>query len=464
MSTATHAIAPKQRVLNKEETLNSFNGWKDNLIFILSQNKDFSPFLAPDSSWLKASASDTRGLTDDPNSVAEAVRKTAVQKSQILNLLLGQIANYATCISRNQIVKNSTSLGEVWSRIREHYGFHSTGAHFLSLSNIKLQPGERYEDLYQRLYTFFDDNLLTSGSTIKHHDSTATSDEQMSVSVENVIVYLWLERIHVGLPALVQQRYGTELRNKTLSSLKSEISQALNSLLNELKQEDSRILRTYPSRSNSPSISNRNQSKKICCLCQAARRPNAETHFLSQCKFLPEPDKRRMLKFRKLELLEEDDNDEIPEETESFDTIDSPLFIDKPAPVVSRRVTTRRSPYINCFYLHIPARICLDTGAESSLISERYARYCSMNILPSKQGALQADVDTPLEIVGEVKNVKVTRGSHSFQFDALVTKNDIGDIIAGEPFLEANDVAIRPSKKQIIIKGRDIIPYNDEQL
>ena len=131
MSTATHAIAPKQRVLNKEETLNSFNGWKDNLIFILSQNKDFSPFLASDSSWLKASASDTRGLTDDPNSVAEAVRKTAVQKSQILNLLLGQIANYATCISRNQIVKNSTSLGEVWSRIREHYGFHSTGAHFI---------------------------------------------------------------------------------------------------------------------------------------------------------------------------------------------------------------------------------------------------------------------------------------------------------------------------------------------
>ena len=48
-----------------------------------------------------------------------------------------------------------------------------------------------------------------------------------------------------------------------------------------------------------------------------------------------------------------------------------------------------------------------------------------------------------------------------FILDALVTENDFGDIIAGEPFLERNDVAVRASRKQIIIRGRDIVPYDN---
>ena len=116
---------------------------------------------------------------------------------------------------------------------------------------------------------------------------------------------LWLERIHAGLPALIKQRYGSELRNKTLASIKSEISLALDSLLEELKAtDDSRVLRIQPSRrsnrssndnrnssssrySNKPSSSSSSNSSRYCCLCRTANRPGFETHFLSQCKFLP---------------------------------------------------------------------------------------------------------------------------------------------------------------------------------
>ena len=75
-------------------------------------------------------------------------------------------------------------------------------------------------------------------------------------------------------------------------------------------------------------------------------------------------------------------------------------------------------------------------------------------------GATQADQQTSLAVVGEVKNVQLSYGKHTFKLQALVTENDIGDILAGEPFLEENDIAIRPFKKQIIIRGRDIIPYD----
>ena len=115
---------------------------------------------------------------------------------------------------------------------------------------------------------------------------------------------LWLERIHVKLPALVKQRYGTELRNKTLASIKPEISQALSSLLTELSssEESSRILRAQGfqkrrgggfQRNNynndrgasyaprRPDNYPRQQSKnKYCCLCRTANRAGYDTHYL----------------------------------------------------------------------------------------------------------------------------------------------------------------------------------------
>ena len=134
------------------------------------------------------------------------------------------------------------------------------------------------------------------------------------------------------------------------------------------------------------------------------------------------------------------------EEEEICDTMDNSLFIDNPTPSVLRRVMTQKSPRMSCFYNHYPAQVCLDSGSESSLISEKFATTAGIPILPQmiRQGAVQADSSSQLDIVGEVKNVKIRRGSHVFNLDALVTRNDIGDIIAGEPFLELNDIALRP--------------------
>ena len=463
---AARNVAPKQEKLGSVETLNSFNAWKDNLLYTLSLTTDFASFLVDGATWGLDTAAN-RGFVDDGTEVTDAAQRvTAVQKAARLRLMLGQIANYATIISRNQIVGKCTSLKEIWSKIREYYGFQCTGSRFLSLTALKLKPSERPEELYQRLVSFFDDNLITTTGLL-HHGVHLAADEAVTPTVENTIVLLWLERIHIGLPGLVQQKYGAELRNKSLASLKSEISLALQSLLNELEStEDSRILRAQVSRFNKfPSSSfnnrsqqNRNSSTRKCCLCEAANRPGADTHFLSQCRYLPEGDKKRFSKIRNIEV----DSDEEDFDEEVIDTRDCSALIDDPIQAITRRVRTRKSPFLNCMYLHFPARVCLDSGAESNLISYRFAKITSMVIDPSRQGAVQADERTPLQIIGEVKNIKISCGSHVFSFDALVTKTDVGDIIGGEPFLEDNDVALRPAKKQIIIKGRDIIPYQGE--
>ena len=226
--------APKQWRLTTEETLTSFTNWKENLIYTLSQDENFNTFLVNDTiTWNDSDTAD-RGFTDDPGTVDAARRRTKATKAKHLELMLGQVANFANIISRHQIVNESTSMRSIWDMIREHYGFHTTGSRFLDLSDIRLLPGEKPADLYQRLVSFFTDNLFVRSSNLTHKGRNPTTDEKLSVSLQNTIVVLWLERLHVGLPGLIKQRYGSELRNKTLASIKPEISQALDSLLDEL--------------------------------------------------------------------------------------------------------------------------------------------------------------------------------------------------------------------------------------
>ena len=471
---ATNKIVPKQWNLRTNETLNSFIVWRDNLIYTLSLNEDFACFIVPGVVWTQQSFDEDphRGQLDDDETVT-VNKRTKQMKCIHLNLLLGQIANFCTVISRNQIIKDSTCLNDVWGFIRSHYGFQETGSRFLDLSNIHLEPDERYEALYQRILSFFDDNLMTTSSTLSHHGKGVARDEQRFPTIENTIVLTWLERIHSGLPGLVKQRYGSELRNKTLASLKPEISSALDSLVAELRaSEGTHVLRMQMSRPSSSNYRRDNTSStsykkesstsynnRSCCLCRAAGR-QYNTHYLSQCRFLPESDRKRMnprIRFVDTEVEEEDNACE----SDGDATCDNELFVDAPTPAtLHRRVSTRKSPMINCYYKQFPARMCIDSGAESSLVSERFARYTNMKVERTRQGALQADSRTPLNIIGE-SSFNVKYGHHIFKIEALVTREDIGDIIAGGPCLEQNDIAIRPSKRQIILKGRDIVPYSN---
>ena len=94
---------------------------------------------------------------------------------------------------------------------------------------------------------FIEDNLLTTSSGITHHGEILDVDEELSPSPENLVALTWLRLLHPSLPRLVKQCYGTELRSRTLASVKPEISQALKSLLDELHTSDeSKVLRSVP--------------------------------------------------------------------------------------------------------------------------------------------------------------------------------------------------------------------------
>ena len=453
--------APKQWSLTKEETITSFENWRQNLLYILSLDPNFAPFLADNFVWRKKTADNpNRGLVNDGGDVPEANRRTAVQKNLHLELLLGQIANYCPVISRNSIVKTSTSLADIWQRIRQHYGFQSTGAHFLDLSNIKLLPGEKPEDLYQRIMAFFEDNLLTTECGITHHRAAVQTDEDLTPTLENTVVYLWLHLVNAGLPQLVKQRYGAELRSKSLATLKPEISAALPSLLEELRAiEDTRVLRVGTSPRSFPRTPTQNRqvqkTRKSCILCKTAGRSTYNTHYLQQCVYLPESDKRF---FGRARLVTDEEVEDFAVEDEDLPVLpeqESSALIDN---LTIRRVDVIQSPVLHTYYQHNAVRVTLDTGATTNLVRESFVKGVGLPTVRATQVARQADGVTPMDVVGEV-HCKLTRGRFTFHLDALVVKQLDVDVLAGNPFLTTNDVAVRPAKRQIVIQGTDILTY-----
>jgi hypothetical protein len=371
--------------------------------------------------------------------------------------MLGQLANYCPIIARKSITDQSTSLASIWQKIRLHLQFEKTGAHFLEFDNIKPKPEESPEILFQEITAFIDDNLLTVDSGLTHHGEHLTEDEELSPTVENIIVFQWLKLLHPGLPALVKQRYATELRSRTLASLKPEISTALNSLIDELRtSEEVKVFRAGVAREAGGTRKykehrqrRRQRNNKVCPLCKACKRDF--DHFLSSCPYLPEQDKAYLTKARQIALI----SDEESEQTSDEETQD-------PQPSCSRRVNIKRSPFFKAFHKHHGLLLTLDTGAESNMIKHSVVQRIGATVTKSTQIAFQADGKTPLTILGETR-ITLTRNGQELFLEALVVEDMEGEILAGVPFMIVNDITVRPSQFLIKIKDHDTIHYDSDR-
>ena len=379
--------------------------------------------------------------------------------------MLGQIANYCPVISRNTLVKNSTSMSSIWQAIRLHFGFQSTGAHFHDLNNITLAPAERPEDIYQRLMSFIEDNLLLANGNISHHGEVPGAYEEMSPTLETLVVLTWLRLVHPDLPSLVKQRYGTELRSKSVASLKPEISQALDSILEEINNNaDAKILRSTASKLRQPpprgpynrfqKASTKPQVKSCPLYKQAGRN---DLHFLSQCTYLPAEDRAFLAKARLASSLDDEDD---PTDSDFFCPPEVEDFASSPhssSRVVSRHVSTKQSPHFN----HHSLKLTLDTGDETSVIKASVARSIAAPIVKTSQQALPADGVTPLVVVGET-HLTLSRAGKHLTLDALLVEDLDVDVLAGTPFMITNDISVRPAKGQVLIQGSEILAYHPE--
>ena len=212
-------------------------------MYILKQSREFLPYV--DAVWTRKSRLNPhRGFEDDDIDDLEVddTAQTAAQKSAIVEDMLGMVANHCHIISRRSILE-ATSLADVWHKIRLHFNFQAAGSRFLGICKIRQEADERPEDLYQRISSFVYDNLLTRDCGITHHGERIAEDEDVSPTVENFVMTTWLQLLHSDLPDAVQQRFCTDLRSRTLASLKPEISSALDAMLSDIRHLDVKAAR-----------------------------------------------------------------------------------------------------------------------------------------------------------------------------------------------------------------------------
>ena len=258
--------------------------------------------------------------------------------------------------------------------------------------------------------------------------------------------------------------------------MKPEISQALDSLLDELHTSDeSKILRSAPTsehRSFTPTRRRPPPKPRVvrsCPLCQQAGHGDFQSHFLSNCKYLPESDRLFMSRIRQVTGLDSDEfrydytySPDLADPTTLQDHVDMRNYTSAALPTVehsvTRRVNVSQSPFLHAFYLHHPLRLTVDTGAETNMMRASLAKYIGAKVTKSSQSAMQADGRTPLSVVGETR-LSLTRHGRSLTLEALVVEDLDVDILAGTPFMASNDIAVRPAKHEIIIAGSDVASY-----
>ena len=219
--------------LAEDETLTSFEDWKNNLNFYLSQENNFKKFLKSDTVWTKASAGPAhRGLP-------------SAEEYQHLLHFLGAIAGLCPPLLYNDITDETTIVSDVFKLLRSYYQFAPSESTFIKFVSIKREVKngtlERPLHLYLRLRQFIRDNLLLSSGKIEHdgavpnndeHDGAVpNNDEVFSATTESLIVLRWLEILHPGLPNHISNVFAQDLQTKSLKDLQPRINEQIEDLL-----------------------------------------------------------------------------------------------------------------------------------------------------------------------------------------------------------------------------------------
>ena len=191
-----------------------------------------------------------------------------------------------------------------------------------------------------------------------------------------------------------------------------------------------------------------------CPLCKEARRPSR--HFLSKCTYLPSDDRKYLARARRISDVCDSADPELSDVEEA--DVRTCIADNSDAPPLVNRVQVRQSPYLDAFHNHNSVRITIDSGATGNMIRASTVQYLGLKYSNSSQLAHQADGLSPLKVIGEIR-VSFMCGNHKLHFEGLVVENLDVDVLAGMPFMEVNDIAIRPSKREICIGGSSVYRY-----
>ena len=165
------ATAQMQWTLSEHESRTTLENWKTHLMYTLSTEEIFSPFLLPNATWGKKTKNcPFRGFTGPD----------ASEKTTILELMLLRIAMFAPVLSRQTVVKNSTSLSSIWEALQLYYGVDNCCDSTISLSQSSALHQPSYRSCSEPSQT-----LPPTLETLQAHLNTGEQSESLPQDVQH---------------------------------------------------------------------------------------------------------------------------------------------------------------------------------------------------------------------------------------------------------------------------------------
>jgi len=155
-------------------------------------------------------------------------------------------AKYVHTDYYNPIIRHSTSVEWIYTKIREDYDIQQKGVHFLNILDLQWDPTAQTTPIgfYNSYRSQIMGNLAKKGEPVLWKGEFLKEDEKLSASHEDLIFLNVLQLIHPKLPAYVKQHYGHKIEaQKRLMDFKTEILTKARQYISEIEAAETSISR-----------------------------------------------------------------------------------------------------------------------------------------------------------------------------------------------------------------------------
>ena len=219
---------PIPRKLDTQETAASLRLWRVAFSNYYRADAYFGIFIQADTKW-NVTADDWGFADEGANS---HLKRTKAQLKSDCSMFLETLASYLPDdYLVEKISKNTKDMAGVWEIIESYYGVQISSETFLALSKLKKKSTESHRQFYLRIEGFVSKHL-TKGSVKVEDVTSPPAGDKLTISLKNVLVILWLDKIHDKLIDCVRLDYAQELREgKQLIELMPRIADNVENIL-----------------------------------------------------------------------------------------------------------------------------------------------------------------------------------------------------------------------------------------
>ena len=499
-----------------------FRVWKEELEVYLETEEKFDKFLPGGryAEWEAAEVNENRIETPKDPDTEQHLIKIRKDLRQFITL----IAKYVNIDYYNPIIRHSTSLAWIYTKIREDFDIQQQGIHFFNILDLTWDPTGQTTPVgfYNSFRSIILGNLAKKNNVIAWKSETLQKDEQMTPSHEDFILLHVLMLLHPKLPAYIREKYAHKMgQEKRLMDFKTEILTKARQFISEIEnpqlsniQPQLAAMNTSYTPTNNPTYNpahqrrpqsynqrfpqppqsyprrqpaNRTRFQKpnpqnipsaspFCRLCHLAGTPRSifTSHFLGDysCHSMSSKD-RQMMAARtstpQLSALDAEPEEEDIAAEYGYDDIQEDTD--------QSQVHINMGNKIKCNFIQpVPAQtfslkdnndvnvhIDLDSGATVSFAKLSAVQSHGFQIKPNSQLSSLADGKTKMSAVGEIHET-FYRNNWSVPFHAIVTENLHTDFVGGNNFLKENNITQNINEKNVIIQGKYTVPETNKNL